>query len=171
MQCVRAGRWPATSWRRFTGRKLEPHHYRGIGMPATLGRHWGVGRVFGVTLTGFLAWFAWRTYYLFMLPLWERRFRVAFDWTLDLLFPPDIVELKVEPLQTGREALTPGSVSAEESWTTQDKTSSAPTRRPPFLPRSSLFLKRTPLRARKHNILRGKLTWLRPRPLRHVLCG
>ena len=92
-------------------RKLEPpHHYRGVGMLATLGRHRGVGRVFGVALTGFLAWFAWRTYYLFMLPLWERRFRVAFDWTLDLLFPPDIVELKMEPLQTGREALTARSV-------------------------------------------------------------
>ncbi len=99
----------------LTERKLEPHHYRGVGMLATLGRHRGVGRVFGVRLTGFLAWFAWRTYYLFMLPLWERRFRVAFDWTLDLLFPPDIVELKVEPLQTGQEALTAGSVSAENA--------------------------------------------------------
>jgi len=98
----------------LTGGKLESHHYRGVGMLATLGRHRGVGRVFGVRLTGFLAWFAWRTYYLFTLPLWERRFRVAFDWTLDLLFPPDIVELKVEPLQTGREALTAGSVSAEK---------------------------------------------------------
>ena len=56
-----------------------------------------------------------RTYYLFMLPLWERRFRVAFDWTLDLLFPPDIVELKVEPLHTGMEALIAGSVPAERT--------------------------------------------------------
>jgi len=47
----------------LTGRKLEPHHYRGIGMLATLGRYRGVGRVFGVRLTGFPAWFAWRTYY------------------------------------------------------------------------------------------------------------
>jgi NADH dehydrogenase len=72
-------------------------------MLATLGRHRGVGRVFGVRLTGFPAWFAWRTYYLFAIPLWERRFRVAFDWTLDLLFPPDILELNVEPLgQAGK---------------------------------------------------------------------
>ena len=90
------------------GRKLEPFRYHGIGMLATLGRHRGMGRVLGVRLTGFLAWFAWRTYYLFALPRWERRLRVAFDWTLDLLFPPDIVELKVEPLQTGQEALTAG---------------------------------------------------------------
>ena len=31
------------------------------------------------------------------LPRWERRLRVAFDWTLDLLFPPDIVEFTIEP--------------------------------------------------------------------------
>jgi len=82
-------------------------------MLATLGRHRGMGRVLGLRLTGFLAWFAWRTYYLFALPRWERRFRVAFDWTLDLLFPPDIVELKVEPLQTGQEALTAGSAPVQ----------------------------------------------------------
>ncbi|MDP2605991.1 MAG: FAD-dependent oxidoreductase, partial [Deltaproteobacteria bacterium] len=91
------------------GQKLEPFGYRGIGMLATLGRHRGVGRIRGMRLTGFLAWFAWRGYYLFALPGWERRLRVAFDWTLDLLFPPDIVELKVEPLQTGQEALSAGS--------------------------------------------------------------
>lgn len=83
------------------GRALRPFRYRGIGMLATLGKHRGVGQVWGIRLRGFPAWFAWRTYYLLALPGWDRRLRVAFDWTLDLLFPPDIVELKVEPLQTG----------------------------------------------------------------------
>ncbi len=89
----------------LNGRPLQPHCYRGIGVLATLGKHRGVGRVFGLRLTGFPAWFAWRTYYLSALPGWERRIRVAVDWFLDLLFPPDIVELKVEPLRTGQEAL------------------------------------------------------------------
>ena len=79
------------------GGSLEPFSYGGLGMLATLGRHRGVGQVYGVRLAGFAAWFAWRTYYLFALPRWERRLRVAFDWTLDLLFPPDIVEMKLEP--------------------------------------------------------------------------
>lgn len=86
------------------GKPLKPFRYHGIGMLATLGRHRGVGRILWLPLTGFLAWFAWRTYYLFALPRWERRIRVAFDWTLDLIFPPDIVELKVEPRPTGTEA-------------------------------------------------------------------
>lgn len=79
------------------GAPLEPFSYGGLGMLATLGRHRGVGQVYGIRLKGFAAWFAWRTYYLFALPRWERRLRVAFDWTLDLLFPPDIVEMKLEP--------------------------------------------------------------------------
>lgn len=95
------------------GRKLEPYRYRGLGMLATLGRHRGVGRVMGVRLTGFMAWFAWRTYYLLAVPRWEQRLRVALDWFLDLLFPPNIVDLKLEPLQTGREALSAGSARTE----------------------------------------------------------
>ena len=98
----------------LTGQNLEPHDYRGVGMLATLGRYRGVGRVMGVSVTGFLAWFAWRTYYLFALPRWERRFRVAFDWFLDLLFPPDIVELKLEPLPAGRKALAAESKRVQE---------------------------------------------------------
>ena len=46
-------------------------------------------------LTGFLAWFLWRTYYLSRLPGLDRKLRVAFDWTLELLFPRDISELRV----------------------------------------------------------------------------
>ena len=107
--------WLATSWRRSRNESWSPTIIAGSGCSRLWGATGGVGRVFGVRLTGFLAWFAWRTYYLFTLPLWVRRFRVAFDWTLDLLFPPDIVELKVEPLQTGREALTAGSVPAERA--------------------------------------------------------
>jgi NADH dehydrogenase len=84
------------------GKPLKPFRYRGIGMLATLGRHRGVGQVLGVRLTGFPAWFAWRTYYLLALPRWDRRIRVAFDWALDLLFPPDIVELKIEPTRGDR---------------------------------------------------------------------
>ncbi len=101
---VRQGRHVARNvYAALKGKPLKSFRYRGIGMLATLGRHRGVGQVFGIRLTGFLAWFAWRTYYLLALPRWERRIRVAFDWTLDLLFPPDIVELKVEPPRAGKE--------------------------------------------------------------------
>jgi NADH dehydrogenase len=96
---VREGRHVALNvYRAIVGRPLEPFRYSSKGMLATLGRYRGAGRVFGVPLVGFFAWFAWRTYYLLALPRWERRIRVMIDWTLNLLFPPDIVQIKVERL-------------------------------------------------------------------------
>jgi hypothetical protein len=35
----------------------------------------------------------WRTVYWLKLPRIERQIRVAVDWTLDLLFPPDTVQI------------------------------------------------------------------------------
>jgi NADH dehydrogenase len=96
---VREGRHVASNvYRAMSGKSLRPFRYNSIGMLATLGRYRGAGRVFGIPLVGFPAWFAWRTYYLLALPRWERRFRVVIDWTLNLVFPPDIVQIKVERL-------------------------------------------------------------------------
>ena len=49
-------------------------------------------------LTGFVAWWVRRTYYLFQMPRWDRRLRIVLDWTVALFFRPDItkVELRVE---------------------------------------------------------------------------
>jgi NADH dehydrogenase len=78
------------------GRPTTPFHYRALGMMAALGGRRAVAQLPGNrVLTGFLAWFLWRTYYLARLPGLDRRLRVAFDWTLELLFPRDIAELRV----------------------------------------------------------------------------
>lgn len=96
---VRQGRHVANNVARaLEGEEPKPFDYSSKGMLATLGRYRGAGRVFGIPLVGFLAWFAWRTYYLFALPRWERKLRVVIDWTLDLIFPPDIVQIKLERL-------------------------------------------------------------------------
>jgi NADH dehydrogenase len=36
----------------------------------------------------------WRTIYLSKLPRFEKKFRVALDWTLDLLFHKDLVQFQ-----------------------------------------------------------------------------
>ncbi len=78
------------------GRPTRPFRYRTLGMMAALGGRRAVAELPGSrVLTGFLAWFLWRTYYLARLPGIDRRLRVAFDWTLELLFPRDIAELRV----------------------------------------------------------------------------
>ncbi|MGE5321963.1 MAG: hypothetical protein ACM3SW_03840, partial [Actinomycetota bacterium] len=48
--------------------------------------------IFGVNFSGFIAWWLWRTIYLSKLPRFEKKVRVALDWTLDLLFSKDLVQ-------------------------------------------------------------------------------
>lgn len=82
--------------RALRGLPTRPFRYRSLGMMAALGGRRAVAELPGHrVLTGFLAWFLWRTYYLARLPGLDRRVRVALDWTLELLFPRDIAELRV----------------------------------------------------------------------------
>jgi NADH dehydrogenase len=52
-----------------------------------------VAKIFGLKRSGFAAWFLWRSVYLLKMPGLARRARVALDWTLDLLFPREQVQL------------------------------------------------------------------------------
>jgi len=69
-------------------------HYRPIGLLASLGRRSAVAEIMGLRFSGFLAWWLWRSIYLMKLPGLERKVRVMLDWTLDLVFPRDIVYLR-----------------------------------------------------------------------------
>jgi NADH:ubiquinone reductase (H+-translocating) len=64
-----------------------------IGQLAVLGHRSAVAEVKGWRFSGFLAFWMWRTVYWLKLPRVERQIRVAVDWTLDLLFPPDTVQI------------------------------------------------------------------------------
>ncbi len=78
------------------GGATRAFRYTSLGMMASLGARKAVAQLPGNrVLTGFAAWFLWRSYYLSRLPGLDRRLRVAFDWTLELLFPRDISELRV----------------------------------------------------------------------------
>lgn len=77
------------------GAATKPFRYRSLGMMAALGGRKAVAQLPGNrVITGFVAWFSWRTYYLLRLPGLDRKLRVAFDWTLELLFPRDTAELR-----------------------------------------------------------------------------
>jgi len=78
------------------GEPTKTFAYEAMGMMASLGGRRGVAGIRGKwLLTGFWAWALWRTYYLLRLPGRDRQFRVAFDWSLGLIFPRDIAELRV----------------------------------------------------------------------------
>ncbi len=94
------------------GREAEPFKFKALGVLAGLGRRSAVAEILGFQFSGFVAWWLFRTIYLMKLPGFERKLRVAIDWTLDLFFPRDIVYLR--PLHT---AHGPGAVSHKRDAT------------------------------------------------------
>jgi NADH dehydrogenase len=71
------------------GKPGKPFRFATLGQLAAIGRRTGVARVLGVNFSGFVAWWLWRTIYLGKLPRFEKKVRVALDWTLDLCFAKD----------------------------------------------------------------------------------
>jgi NADH dehydrogenase len=76
------------------GGTLKPFSFSTIGQLAAIGRRTGVANVLGINFSGFIAWWMWRTIYLSKLPRFEKKLRVALDWTLDLLFTKDLVQFQ-----------------------------------------------------------------------------
>jgi len=75
----------------ITGKtKLKEFSFESKGMMTTLGRRVAIAVVYGLHCKGSLAWLIWRTYYLYKLPMLEKRFQVATSWTADLLFKRDL---------------------------------------------------------------------------------
>jgi NADH dehydrogenase len=74
------------------GGQKKPFIFSTIGQLAAIGKRSGVANILGVNFSGFIAWWLWRTIYLSKLPRFEKKVRVALDWTLDLLFSKDLVQ-------------------------------------------------------------------------------
>ncbi|HEY2802297.1 MAG TPA: NAD(P)/FAD-dependent oxidoreductase [Actinomycetota bacterium] len=75
------------------GGEPKPFRYRNLGQLCSLGRYKGVALVLGFKLKGFPAWFLHRSYHLLMMPTLGKKVRIAFDWTVGLFFPQDVVQL------------------------------------------------------------------------------
>jgi NADH dehydrogenase len=71
--------------------------FEGLGTLGSLGHGAAVAQILGVKLSGLLAWVLWRCIYLMKMPGLNRKTRIAADWTLHLLFPPDLAQTKLEP--------------------------------------------------------------------------
>jgi NADH dehydrogenase len=92
--------------------------FKGLGKMGSLGHRSAVAEVFGVPISGFVAWFLWRTIYLMKVPGWGRRLKIAVSWTLDLLLPAELVQLKLagsvgmtqEHFEPGQEVFRQGDI-------------------------------------------------------------
>jgi NADH:ubiquinone reductase (H+-translocating) len=101
----------------------EPTEYRHAynGSVASLGLHKGVAQVklAGVSfkVRGWPAWFMHRTYHLSRVPTFNRKVRVAADWTLALFFKREIVSLGAlqNPHQEFALATKPGLPPGEKA--------------------------------------------------------
>ena len=74
------------------GKAKKRFDFSTIAQLAAIGRRTGVANILGINFSGFVAWWLWRTIYLSKLPRLEKKLRVAFDWTLDLIFSKDLVQ-------------------------------------------------------------------------------
>lgn len=73
--------------------KLETFAYKSKGFLVSLGRWNAVGDIFGLTFSGPIMWWLWRTIYLFKFASWRKRFKIMAEWTVNLFYPRDISTL------------------------------------------------------------------------------
>jgi NADH dehydrogenase len=78
------------------GEATQPFRFKALGQLCSIGGYQAVAEMFGMHISGFLAWFLWRGVYLFKLPTWSRRIKVGLDWTWDVLFPRDLSFLNTD---------------------------------------------------------------------------
>jgi NADH dehydrogenase len=77
----------------------QPFRFKALGQLCSIGGYEAVAELLGVHVSGFLAWLMWRGVYLFKLPTWSRRIKVALDWSWDVLFPRDLSFLNTDATQ------------------------------------------------------------------------
>ncbi len=96
------------------GQPLQPFRFKTLGMLAAIGRHAGVAEILGMRFSGIIAWWLWRGIYLSKLPGLQKKVRVALDWTLDLVFSKDIVQLPTLRSPTMSQAEEPSTGARNE---------------------------------------------------------
>jgi NADH:ubiquinone reductase (H+-translocating) len=95
---VREARRVAQNIRAVIGRRApKPFVYRSLGTMAAFGHTRAAADVRGLELRGFIAWWMRRTYYLFQMPRWDTRVRIAVDWTVSLFFRPSLTKVDLAP--------------------------------------------------------------------------
>jgi NADH:quinone reductase (non-electrogenic) len=77
------------------GGKRAEFGFEGLGTLGSLGHGTAVAQIFGVRVSGLLAWFLWRGIYLMKMPGLNRKVRIVTDWLLHLLFPPELAQTKI----------------------------------------------------------------------------
>lgn len=75
--------------------KPKPFVYKSKGSMASLGAHRGVAEIYGIKLSGWIAWLLWRCYYLSFVPGFATKIRIAMNWMLDGIVGRSTVQISV----------------------------------------------------------------------------
>jgi len=75
---------------RLNGKPTRPFRHRPAGQLSSVGHNKAVAEVFGLKLSGFVAWLMWRGLYLLRIPTLARKSRLFLEWNWAMFFPPDI---------------------------------------------------------------------------------
>ena len=90
--------------RTYRGEPTRPFHFRPQGLLATIGHQNGVAEIYSFRFSGLVAWFLWRAIYLMKIPTFRRKLNVVVDWTWDIFFKPNAVQVRVAQQQRFKQA-------------------------------------------------------------------
>ena len=79
-------------WRMINHNNLKKFIFKSNGMLASLWLWHAVADLKGIHLSGPLAWFIWRTVYLFKFLSGSKKIKIVVDWTLNIFYPRDITK-------------------------------------------------------------------------------
>ncbi|MBL9104174.1 MAG: NAD(P)/FAD-dependent oxidoreductase [Myxococcales bacterium] len=77
-------------------RPPRPFKYFNYGSLVSVGEHFASVDLMGIRLSGFIAWWIWRTLYLAKLVGFANKVRVMLDWTLDLIVERSIAQIAAD---------------------------------------------------------------------------
>jgi NADH dehydrogenase len=75
-------------------KETKPFSFKMIGQLCAIGGHNAVAEFLGLHISGFLAWFLWRSVYLFKLPSLSHQLKVGFDWAWEIFYSRDLAHPK-----------------------------------------------------------------------------
>ena len=78
---------------RLSGKPTSAFRYRPKGQLSSVGHNKAVAEMYGLKLSGFIAWLMWRGLFLLRIPTLARKTRLFLEWNWAMFFPPDIAHL------------------------------------------------------------------------------
>ncbi len=78
---------------KLSGKTTKPFSYKPVGMLASIGHNKAVAEIYGIRLSGLIAFMMWRGVYLLKVPTLARKIRLFLEYNWAMFFPPDIAHM------------------------------------------------------------------------------